>query len=314
MFDSLIDALGNTPILSLSRFAPGVKLAAKIESRNPLFSVKCRTAWGMVREAEEHGLLKPWHLLDKNDGAINSIVEPTSGNTGIALAWIARIRGYRLLLTMPETMSLERRAILKFLGAELVLTPGDKGMSGAVEKAMELASETGFHFPNQFANAGNVRIHYETTGPEIFEQLEHNVDIAVFGVGTGGTLTGVSRYLKEKNPNLKVVAIEPASSPVLSGGSPGKHKIQGIGAGFVPAILDRSLIDSIELVTNEEAIATARELALTEGIFAGISSGAAAHVARRMAHNNPQKQVVTILPDTAERYLSTDLFKLEDNT
>ena len=304
MHNSLIDTVGNTPLVSLSRFAPQVKLAAKIESQNPLFCVKCRTAWGMIREAEKRGILTP-------NSSTSCIVEPTSGNTGIGLAWLSRIRGYKLLLTMPETMSLERRAVLKFLGAELVLTPGDQGMSGAIRRAQELADETGYYFPNQFANPGNVQIHYETTGPEIFNQLNHTVDIAVFGVGTGGTLTGAGQYLKERNPKLQIVAIEPALSPVLSGGAAGKHKIQGIGAGFVPPILNRSLIDAIELVTNEEAIAAARELALTEGIFAGISSGAAAHAARKVAQENPQKQVVTIFPDTAERYLSTDLFKFE---
>lgn len=298
MFNSAIVTLGNTPLVSLSRFAPKIKLAAKLENRNPLFSVKCRTAWGMIREAECRGDLS----------SSGHLVEPTSGNTGIGLAWISRIRGYSLTLTMPETMSVERRALCRFFGAEIILTPGTLGMPGAIAKAKELANEYGYLFLNQFANIGNVKIHYETTGNEIWSQTDGSVDIAVFGVGTGGTLTGAGKFLKERNPKLQIVAVEPKDSPILSGGEAGKHKIQGIGAGFIPQILDISLIDSIERVTNEEAIDTAKELALTEGICVGISSGAAACAAKKVATQNPDKVVVTVLPDTAERYLSTDLF------
>lgn len=298
MLNSLIETIGNTPTVRLSRLAPSCQLVGKLESRNPLFCVKCRTAWGMIEHAERNNLI---HAGD-------TVVEPTSGNTGVGLAWICRIRGYNLQLTMPESMSIERRAILKYLGAQVVLTPAEKGMTGAVEKARELAAGNNFYMPNQFANPGNVEIHYRTTGPEIWQQTEGQIDIAVFGVGTGGTLTGTGRYLKEQKPQIKIIAVEPTASPVLSGGQPGKHKIQGIGAGFVPEILDRNLIDGIEQISNEDAISWAQKLAMTEGIFAGISSGAAVCAAHRLATAHPEKVVLALLPDTAERYLSTDLF------
>ncbi|MBT8420121.1 MAG: cysteine synthase A [Gammaproteobacteria bacterium] len=293
------DAIGKTPITALENFAPGTKLCAKLESFNPLSSVKDRAACGMLLRAEQKGELKAGDL----------IVEPTSGNTGIALAWIARLKNYRLVLTMPETMSIERRRILEFLGAEIVLTEGPKGMNGAIEKAREIAESKKAYLPNQFENPGNPEFHYKTTGPEIWQDLAGKVDIAVFGVGTGGTLTGAGGYLKEKNPGLKIIAVEPAESPILSGGAHSPHKIQGIGAGFVPKILKTELIESIELVSSDEAIAVAKELAQTEGLFVGISSGAAAAAAKRLATQNPDKVVITVFPDTAERYFSTDLFK-----
>ncbi|VFM95412.1 MAG: cysteine synthase [Candidatus Kentron sp. G] len=294
-----LDFIGKTPVVSLGNFAPEARLWAKLESFNPLSSVKDRAARGMLLRAEENGQLKAGDL----------IVEPTSGNTGIALAWIARLGHYRLLLTMPETMSIERRRILEFLGAELVLTEGAKGMNGAIEKAREIAEDKNAYMPNQFENPGNPAFHFKTTGPEIWQDLAGKVDIAVFGVGTGGTLTGTGGYLKEKNPDLKIVAVEPAESPVLSGGSHSPHKIQGIGAGFVPKILKTELIDSVETVPSAEAMAAARELTEKEGLFVGISSGAAAGAARRVAAGNPDKVVVTVFPDTAERYFSTDLFE-----
>lgn len=296
--ESLIDTLGNTPLVRLSRFHEKGNIMAKVESRNPLFCVKCRTAWGMIRLAEREGIL--------SEGS--SIVEPTSGNTGIGLAWIARIKGYKLYLTMPDTMSTERRRVVEFLGAEVILTPGDKGMRAAIDEAHHLQQEKGAYMPDQFSNPGNVEIHYETTGPEIWKQSGENVDAVVLGVGTGGTLTGVARYLKEKNPDLKVYAIEPADSPVLSGGKPGPHKIQGIGAGFIPGILDESLIDGVETVSNDDAIQGARELGLKEGLLGGLSSGAAVTAARNVAEANPDMNIVTLLPDTGERYISTILF------
>lgn len=298
--NTLLNTIGHTDLVSLIKIAPNKNLFAKVESRNPLGSIKDRTAWGMIRYAEENSFLKPG----------GKIIEPTSGNTGIGLAWIARIRGYTLTLTMPETMSIERQKILQFLGAKIILTEGEKGMKGAIEKAKEMAEKDGSYMPNQFSNLGNPQVHFETTGPEIWEQMNEKVDIAVFGVGTGGTLTGAGRFLRSQNPDIKIIAVEPADSPVLSGGNPGSHKIQGIGAGFVPEILDVSLIDKIIPVKNEEAIAMTKQLASTEGIFAGISSGAAAFAAHKMAKKHPDKRVITILPDTAERYLSTDLFTL----
>ncbi len=295
---SQLDHIGKTPILKLSAFEPGGNLFAKLESKNPLSSVKDRTAWGMIRHAERNGLLKKGSLL----------VEPTSGNTGIGLAWISRLRGYRLILTMPDSMSVERRKILAFLGAELVLTEGKKGMKGAVEEAEKIRNEGNAIFLDQFSNPGNPEIHYETTGPEIWDGMEGEIDIAVFGVGTGGTLSGAGRYLKEKNPKIKIIAVEPKESPVISGGVPAPHVIQGIGAGFVPKNLDRSLIERIETVSGDEAMSSAMELAKIEGIFAGISSGAAIFIARTIALENPALRVFTVLPDTAERYLSTTLF------
>lgn len=308
MHESLITTIGGTPTVHLERFVrhntsdnlsgENHLVYGKIEARNPLYCVKCRTAWGMIRKAEEQGLLKPGM----------TIVEPTSGNTGIGLAWVARIQGYKVVLCMPETMSIERRRILAFLGATVVLTDGSKGMKGAVEKSLQLVDETGGYLPNQFSNPGNPEIHYQTTGPEMWKDMGQEVDFAVFGVGTGGTLTGAGKYLKEQNPSIKIVAVEPKESAILSGNDPGPHKIQGIGAGFAPEVLDRSLIDLVEQVSSEEAIDAARQLALSEGIFAGISSGAAAHAARNVAEANPGKRVICILPDLAERYLSSVLF------
>ena len=300
--NSLPELIGRTPLLRLERFAPGASILAKLESFNPLSSAKDRAALFMIRDAEERGLLAP--------GAV--IVEPTSGNTGVGLAYIGRLRGYRVVLTMPETMSAERRALLSALGAELVLTPGEKGMAGSIEKANELLERTpGAWMPDQFNNPANARAHYETTGPEIWTDTGGRVDVLVATVGSGGTVTGAGRYLKEQNPALRVVAVEPAESPVLSGGKPGPHKIQGIGAGFVPGTLDRRVLDEVMTVTGDEAYAAARELARTEGVLCGISSGAAAHAARALAARPDMagKTIAVILPDTGERYLSSGLFE-----
>jgi cysteine synthase A len=278
------------------------RVLAKIEGRNPAYSVKCRIGASMIWDAEQRG------ILEKG----GTIVEPTSGNTGIALAFVSAARGYKLILTMPETMSMERRQMLKAFGAELVLTPGEKGMPGAIAEAERIATENPEYFmPHQFKNPANPRIHFETTGPEIWNDTDGAVDVLVCGVGTGGTITGVSRYLKkEKHKAIISVAVEPVNSAVLSGGKPGPHKIQGIGAGFTPDILDLDLVDRIELVTDEEAMTTARRLALEEGIICGISCGAAAAVAMRLAALDEfaGKTIVTILPDSGERYLSTPLF------
>lgn len=300
--DSLIDLIGGTPLVRLSRLgrALPVEILGKLEAKNPLGSVKDRIAWAMISDAEQRGLLKP--------GGV--VVEPTSGNTGIGLAFVCAIRGYRLILTMPETMSAERRAILSALGAELVLTPAEEGMSGAVKAAEELVARYGAFMPQQFKNPANPAIHARTTAEEIWRDTDGEVDIFVAGIGTGGTITGVGRVLKERNPQVRVVGVEPAGSPVLSEGKPGPHKIQGIGAGFVPEVLDRELIDEVLTVRDEEAAETARRLAREEGILAGISSGAAVAAALRVA-NRPQsrgKTVVVILPDTGERYLSTGLY------
>ena len=298
--------IGKTPLVRLNNVAQGIKAAhvlAKIEGRNPAYSVKCRIGANMVWDAEKRGALKPG----------GTIVEPTSGNTGIALAFVAAARGYRLILTMPETMSLERRAMLKAFGAELILTPGALGMPGAIAEAERLAAENPEYFlPQQFNNPANPEIHRLTTGPEIYEDTDGQMDVLVAGVGTGGTITGISRFLKEdKGLNIQTVAVEPASSPVLAGGQPGKHKIQGIGAGFIPKVLDLSLLDRIEHVTDEEAFETARRLAKEEGIICGISCGAAATAALRLAHQEAYagKTIVVILPDSGERYLSTPLFQ-----
>jgi cysteine synthase A len=290
--------------VQLNKFAEGAKaqLVAKLEFFNPGSSVKDRIGVAMIEAAEKAG------EIDKN----TVIIEPTSGNTGIALAWVAAAKGYRLILTMPETMSIERRKLLKFLGAELVLTEGAKGMKGAVDKALELAKEHKDAFvPQQFENPANPAIHRKTTAEEIWRDTAGKVDVVVAGVGTGGTITGIGEVLKKKKKSVKVVAVEPADSPVLSGGSPGPHKIQGIGAGFVPRVLDRKVIDEIVAVTNDDAFAAARKIAQTDGIMVGISSGAALHAARQMAARpeNKNKLIVVILPDTAERYLSTQLFE-----
>lgn len=299
---SILDLIGNTPLLALERYAPGAKVLAKLESFNPLSSAKDRAALYMIRDAEERGVLKP--------GA--TIVEPTSGNTGVGLSYIGRILGYRVVLTMPETMSQERRSLLAALGAELVLTEGAKGMGGAIAKANELLETLpGAWMPDQFNNPANAKAHYETTGPEIWRDTEGKVDVLVAGVGSGGTITGAGRYLKEQNPAIQVVAVEPAESPVLSGGKPGPHKIQGIGAGFVPGTLDRSVVDRVVTVPGDEAMAAGRALAEAEGLLVGISSGAAAWAAKSLAAQ-PEfagKTIVTVLPDTGERYLSTALFQ-----
>ena len=298
---SILDLIGNTPLLALERYAPGAHVLAKLESFNPLSSAKDRAALYMIRDAEARGVLKP--------GA--TIVEPTSGNTGVGLSYIGRILGYRVVLTMPETMSQERRSLLSALGAELVLTEGAKGMSGAIAKAQELLqSLPGAWMPDQFNNPANAKAHYETTGPEIWRDTEGKVDVLVAGVGSGGTITGAGRYLKEKNPGVKVIAVEPAESPVLSGGKAGPHKIQGIGAGFVPSTLDRAVVDRVITVPGAEAMAAGRALAEAEGLLVGISSGAAAWAARELAKRPDLqgKTIVAVLPDTGERYLSTGIY------
>ena len=299
---TILDLIGNTPLLALERYAPGVRVLAKLESFNPLSSAKDRAALYMIRDAEARGALRP--------GA--TIVEPTSGNTGVGLSYIGRILGYRVVLTMPETMSQERRSLLSALGAELVLTEGAKGMAGAIAKANELLETLpGAWMPDQFNNPANARAHYETTGPEIWRDTEGRVDVLVAGVGSGGTLTGAGRYLKEQDPAVQVVAVEPAESAVLSGGQPGPHKSQGIGAGFVPGTLDRSVVDRVVAVPGEEALAAGRALSETEGLLVGISSGAAAWAAKALA-GEPDfagKTIVAVLPDTGERYLSTELFQ-----
>ncbi len=302
---TLPDLVGNTPLLELAAFARAeglqARLLAKLEYFNPLGSVKDRVARAMIDAAEEKG------LIDKD----TLIVEPTSGNTGVGLAFVAAARGYRLVLTMPETMSVERRSLLAALGAELVLTPGPAGMKGAIAKAAEIVAATPNAFmPQQFENPANPAAHRRTTGEEIWRDTGGVVDIFVAGVGTGGTITGVGGLLKERRSGVRVVAVEPFDSPVLSGGSPGPHKIQGIGAGFVPKILDTALIDAVATVKTDEAYRTARALARSQGLLVGISSGAAAFAAAELARRpeNAGKTVVVILPDTGERYLSTDLF------
>lgn len=304
--NSLTELIGHTPLLALRRWAKQQQLAAeivaKVEYFNPGGSVKDRVALSMITDAEEKGLLKPDAL----------IIEPTSGNTGVGLAWVASVKGYRLILTMPETMSLERRNLLKALGAELVLTPGSEGMGGAIRKAQEIQAATpGSLILQQFENPANPLAHERTTAEEIWQDTDGKIDIFVASVGTGGTLTGTARGLKKKNPNIRIVAVEPARSPVLSGGKAGPHKIQGIGAGFIPKILDTSLIDQIIPVTDEDAMCTSRELSATEGLLVGISSGAAAFAAREIAKDeaNQGKRIVVLLPDTGERYLSTELFQ-----
>lgn len=299
---SVIELIGDTPIVRLNRVpAEGsATIWAKLEMFNPMSSVKDRIGLAMVEAAERDGLLAP--------GA--TIVEPTSGNTGIGLAMVAAVKGYRLVLTMPDTMSGERRALLGALGAELVLTPGDAGMRGAVEKAEELVSKHGYFMPQQFRNPANPEVHRRKTAEEIWEQTGGKLDAFVAGIGTGGTITGVGRFLKEKKPDVRIVAVEPEASAILSGGDPGPHKIQGIGAGFVPEVLDRDVMDEIVKVSNEDAGATARRLAREEALFVGISSGAACFAALDVARKLGEgKDVVVVLPDTGERYLSTGLFE-----
>ena len=303
---SLTDLIGNTPLLELSNYNRAnnlqAKLLAKLEYFNPGGSVKDRIGYAMIIDAEEKGLLQKDSV----------IIEPTSGSTGIALAFVSAARGYKLILTMPDTMSLERRNLLKALGAELVLTPGADGMSGAIKKAEELADKTPHSFiPQQFENPANPVMHRKTTGEEIWRDTDGAVDIFVAGVGTGGTVTGVGELLKSRKPEVKIVAVEPFDSPVLSGGKPGPHKIQGIGAGFVPAVFNRDVIDEIFKVKNEDAFAAARSLSGNEGLLVGISSGAAVYAAAQIAKRpeNKGKTIVVLLPDSGERYLSTELFQ-----
>jgi len=305
VYDKITDLIGGTPLLKLTNYIKdhqlGATLYGKLEYFNPAGSVKDRIAKAMLDDAQQRGILKPDSV----------IIEPTSGNTGIGLAAVAASRGYKIILTMPETMSIERRNLLKAYGAKIVLTDGAKGMKGAIEKANELAAETPNSFiPSQFTNMANPRAHFRTTGPEIWEDTDGKVDIFVAGVGTGGTLSGVGEYLKSKNPDVKVVAVEPAGSPVLSKGTPGPHKIQGIGAGFVPETLDTKIYDEIITVENEDAFETGRALARRDGLLVGISSGAAVFAAAELAKRpeNKGKIIVAILPDTGDRYLSTPMF------
>ncbi|WP_312070946.1 cysteine synthase A [Anaerotignum propionicum] len=305
IYQSIEQLIGKTPLLELTQFEKKynlqAKLLAKVEFMNPGGSAKDRVAKAMIEDAEERGILQA--------GA--TIIEPTSGNTGIGLAVVAAAKGYRALIVMPDSMSMERRMLMKAFGAELVLTPGAKGMAGAIEKAEELQKEIPNSFvPGQFDNPANVKAHYETTGPEIFQDTEGKVDIFVAGIGTGGTISGVGKYLKEKNPEVQIIAVEPASSPLLSKGVAGSHGIQGIGANFVPSILNTEIYDEIFAVENEEAFRFGKEVAKTEGLLVGISSGAAVFAAMKVAERpeNAGKNIVVFLPDTGERYLSTAMF------
>lgn len=309
IYQKLTELIGNTPLVDLQRLTAKksvkAQILAKVEYFNPGGSVKDRIALNMIEDAEKKGILKP--------GSV--IIEPTSGNTGVGLAWISRVKGYEAIIVMPETMSRERQNLLRAAGAKLVLTSGAQGMKGAIAEANKLKEETpGAIILQQFQNPANPEIHFQTTGKEIWEDTDGQIDVFVAGVGTGGTVSGVGRYLKKQNPNVKVIAVEPASSPVLSGGTPGAHKIQGIGAGFVPDTYDNSVIDEVIQVKDDDAILTGRELSLTEGLLVGISSGAATFAALQVA-KRPEyvgKRIIALLPDTGERYLSTLLYAFEE--
>jgi len=306
IYEDVTGAVGQTPLVRVRRLTEGAhaKVVAKLESFNPLNSVKCRIALAMIEAAEKDGRVKPG----------TTVIEPTSGNTGIGLAWVCRAKGYPLILTMPETMSIERRKLMQMLGAELVLTPGSEGMLGAVNKAREIARLIrGSYMPMQFDNPANAEVHRRTTAEEIWADTSGQVDILVAGVGTGGTITGVSEVIKSRKPSFQSIAVEPEASPVLSGGKPGPHRIQGIGAGFVPSILNRKVIDEVIQVTNADAFQTARQVALLEGILCGISSGAAMWAALKVANRpeNSGKLICVILPDSGERYITTQLSESE---